>query len=125
MVAVGHIEPTPVHVRHALPIASTWLAIVVPHGTAVGPGQSGQHEPIASQSLPAAQRVPVPGQAVLPVHVGGRLVPQSIMSAVTQDAVHVHAPATQDSPPAQGPSQWPPQPSSSPHIEVLVHVVTH
>lgn len=88
-------------------------------------GQSGQHEPIASQSLPAAQRVPVPVHVVAPMQVAGMLVPQSTIAGVRHAAVHVQTPAMQVSPLAHGPMQWPPQPSASPHIEDAVHVGTH
>lgn len=101
-----HIVPRPPQVRQdAWPAASVGFGIVVPQATAVASGQFGQHEPIASHVEPAAQRVPVPVHAWLPMHVGGMLVPQSTMPAPTHVVVQVQAPATHARPPAHGPLQ--------------------
>jgi hypothetical protein len=105
VVGAAHIEPTPVHVRHALPAASTWFGIVTPHATAVAAGQLGQHEPIASHVAPAGQRVPVPVHVMLPIQVAGTPTPQSTIAGATHTSVHVHVPATHARPPAHGPMQ--------------------
>jgi hypothetical protein len=125
LVGDAHIVPRPLQVRHAWPAASTWFGTVTPHATELAAGQGGQHEPIASHVAPAGQRVPVPGHVMLPMHVAGRLMPQSTIAGATHAEVHVHVPATHASPPAHGPMQWPPQPLSSPHIEAPVQVGTH
>ena len=99
---------------------------MTPHATPAALGHAGQHEPIASHVLPAAHIVPVPGQWWLPMHVAGSDMPHAMVAGATQLLVHVHAPATHVSPAVEhGPMQCPPQPSSSPHIDVAVHVGTH
>jgi hypothetical protein len=105
VVGDAHIEPTPVHVRHAWPSASTWFGIVTPHATALAAGQFGQHEPIASHVVPDAQRVPVPVHVMLPMHVAGIASPQSTMPGATHTSVHVQVPEMHARPPAHGPMQ--------------------
>jgi hypothetical protein len=59
------------------------------------------------------------------MHVGGSDMPHATVAGATQLLVHVHVPATHVRPLVQLPMQCPPQPSSSPHIELAVHVGTH
>jgi hypothetical protein len=73
----------------------------------------GQQTP-SSQSAPAAQRVPVPGQ-VEPRHESGIGAPQSMVLAGRHTSVHVQAPLEHVSAPGHAPGHAPPQPSSSPH----------
>jgi hypothetical protein len=120
-----HREPTPVQLRHVLPAASRAAGIGVPHGYSLGAEQIGQHAPIASQSLPSGQCVPVPGHATPPMHVGRSATPQSTVSGGAQVSVQVQLPLTHMRLPGHGPRQRPPHESSSPHAEPGVHEGKH
>lgn len=110
----GHAVPTPVQSRQVRPRPSRGSGIRSPHATSRAAGQSGQHEPIR-HSAPLGQRVPVPGQVLLPMQLSGTSVPQSTMSGARQSSVQVQTPATQVRPSVHGPSHRPPQPSEVPH----------
>jgi len=125
LLSVLHIVPTSVHVRHAWPSASWSGGVVAPHGTLAAVGQSGQHEPAASQSVAAGQRVPRPLHASAPKQVGGMSVPQTIISAATHSPVHAHTPDTHVKPPSHGPLQRPPQPSGAPHVALALQAGQH
>jgi hypothetical protein len=120
----AHCEPTPVHVRHVAPLASIVDGIGSPQGTIPAPLHVGQ-QPVARHSSVPVQRVPTPMQSRLPMHVSGTSTPQSTMSGVTHASVHSHTPAMHARPAGHGPMQWPPQPSSTPHIASGAHVGMH
>ena len=110
-----HIVPVPLQSRHTAPAALRASGMGMPQPTLPAAPHAGQQLP-SRHSLPAAQRVPSPVQAMLPMHVAGMSMPQSTIAGAMQSSVHVHDPATQLRPSVHGPLQAPPQPSGAPHI---------